>query len=134
MAREYKIGERFEYLGETFETIKEPIDHIRSNHGTCRGCAFFEMGEYDVLGQCVRPDMLCDKAERSDGTDVKFIAITFTRDGKHCTTVEDIKPSRCEKCAYKEIRADRHDTCEAHGLRCGCWNRLDRRTVYFKEI
>lgn len=74
MAREYKIGERFEYLGATFETVKEQ-KHINQSQGTCRGCAFFEMDEYNVTGRCVCADMICDKAERSDRTDVKFIAV-----------------------------------------------------------
>jgi hypothetical protein len=74
MAREYKIGERFGYLGVTYETVKEQ-KHINQSEGTCRGCAFFEMDEYNVLGRCVRPDMICDKAERSDKTDVKFVEV-----------------------------------------------------------
>lgn len=64
MAREYKIGERFEYLGATYEAVKA--------HDLCEGCDFYRQ---DLRHPCVRPDMICDKAERSDRTDVKFIAV-----------------------------------------------------------
>ena len=60
MAREYKIGERFEYLGETFETVEDSE--------VCRGCAFYNE-------DCLRPELTCDPSERSDGKSVKFIAV-----------------------------------------------------------
>lgn len=61
MAREYKIGERFEYLGDTYEAVED--------HDFCEGCAFYVRG---LHYPCVRPDMVCDAFERSDKTDVKF--------------------------------------------------------------
>ena len=79
MAREYKIGERFECFGFTYETVEDELPYSaggeRFAYGTCHGCAFYEMDEYGVVGRCVRPDMLCDKAERSDGKGVKFKAV-----------------------------------------------------------
>lgn len=68
MAREYKIGERFKYLGATFETVEDT--------GVCEKCAFANEGwRWQELTPCLRPELACDASERSDGKSVKFIAV-----------------------------------------------------------
>lgn len=68
MAREDKIGERFEYLGATFETVEDT--------GVCKKCAFANEGwRWRELTPCLRPELSCDASERSDGKSVVFINV-----------------------------------------------------------